>query len=222
MYYGCDTNSGCFPCGYSDFYLGNLGYGTTASGQFNNAAAQTVIANSGQVFGYWTVWGPSADPVYKNNPSAYTTSDALRWGTTQANSAVKAWNNKTSVGNPVLFGDVEKNDYWVSNVNLNRSVFKGFAQKVNSSLVAGAYASPSNWSSIMGSTSYSVSPASYTWIADWSEACNACPTAMTTTEFGGISPTFWQYNGCTSSCPTDCGSGGSPCSYDLDAAAYLP
>ncbi|MFX4303377.1 hypothetical protein ACOJUR_14135 [Alicyclobacillus tolerans] len=212
-YYGVDTNTSTSPCGVS-FYIGQIGYGTTSSMEnFNTSAADSV--GTSRTWSYWYVNGPQNDPNYS---AEYSDSDAANWGQLQAQEYTNAWVNNTYVGGVTLFADIEQgnNDEggWLldgtsNSYRLNYYVYLGFIEycKSFSGTSVGVYSSPGEWSSIMGDAA--ALPADIEWIADWSVACDACPTTITTTSFGAISPTIWQFSG-------------SNCGYDRDFATMLP
>lgn len=210
MYYGCDTNSNSFPCSGSGlFYIGRMGGGTTSGGGgWNQNAADT--AGSAHTYGYWDIEGLGTSTV-----NATTLSDAYTWGKQQAQAAKSAWDANSSVGGSTIFGDVESGNTGIGvSSTLDQQVYLGFMDELNNLLsVSGVYSSPGEWDKIMGS-SFSASPATCVYSADWTEPCGSCPTSITGAGFGGYTPTIWQYNGNTG--------GGSPCAADLDCAGSLP
>jgi hypothetical protein len=209
MYYGCDSNSNDFPCS-ADFYIGRIGYGTTADDSvFNYQAAAKVGCT--RTWSYWFLQGPSAAPP---GTTAYD------WGKAQADAAIAAWGGNASVCGHTVYGDVEgPGQYGWSYLEFqnNSQVWQGFYDELSGSsalLNPGLYSSAFQWTHIMDT--YQVAATTPVWSADQTNSvgCENCPTEFPALPpIGGVSPTIWQYNSTSAQ-------GGCPS--DLDLASELP
>ena len=224
LFYGCDTNSNCFPCS-TDFYIGEIGFGTTPMlNNFN--AASAALVGCGRTYGYWFLYGP-------DTAGATTNDAAYLWGRQQADAASQAWIDTVAVCRVTVSGDVEftsptEHNGWNStNTALNQNVWTGFYNqlvssttvdgKPKSSLNPGLYSLQSMWTSIMGG-SFGIPPGTPVWSADMQQGCSSCdnsspncPSSFPSLPLiGGIAPSIWQYNQ------------QPPCAADLNVASSLP
>ena len=218
LYYGIDGSGSASsgPCAL-EFYIGELGVGTTiGGGPCNGACFNTDAANavgSGNTFGYWFVYGPTKDPSYNG-----TTTEANHWGHEQGRQAVQAWYDNPHVARYTIFADIEgaPNEYgWSTDQSLNVAVWEGFYEEVNGAnnglMKAGVYSAPDAWATLTGS--HQLNGSVPEWSSESDIGCSAaCPTPTTfdAQGFGGEFPVIWQY-------AINCGSYG-----DLDAASSLP
>lgn len=208
MYYGCDSASNSFPCG-ANFYIGQIGYGTTQSYTYFNTAAANAVG-AANTYGYWFVYGPDA-------VDATTDAAAYSWGQQQADAAYAArLNAPAPIGRVTVFADVEGgpgSNGWSSNVALNRKVWEGFFNQLAAHVLsAGLYSTSYQWTQTMGS-GYGIPAGTSVWSADSQNTpgCDSCPSSFPELpSIGGVSPVIWQYNGTPG------------CSADLNAANSLP
>ncbi|MCI0184783.1 hypothetical protein [Sulfoacidibacillus ferrooxidans] len=220
MYYGSDSNTGEAFYNSStaraplDFYIGELGFGTSSNqsacggeAAFNTQAAETVAqkGNPVPVWGYWFLMGPKADPNYNG-----TTTQAYDWGVAQGKAAAKSWESNLNVYGYTIFADVETyvpsgctaptNMGWLTaqtstDYSLNQEVWKGYCvgvSAVSTEFIAGVYCSPGNWSTLMNNMSLTNVPI---WTSESDIVSNSCPTSMSGAEgFGGGVLYFWQFS----------------------------
>lgn len=220
MFYGSDSNTvvGCVnSLGNNvglDFYIGELGFGTTGNespcgggAAFNTQAAQTVAAkgNPVPVWGYWFLMGPKADPNYQG-----TTTQAYNWGISQGKAAAQAWEGNLNVFGYTIFADVETyvpsgcsapaNMGWLTgqtstDYSLNQEVWKGYRaglSAISTQFIPGVYSSPYLWSTLMNNFSLSGGPV---WTSESDLTSDACPTSMSGAQsFGGGTLYFWQFS----------------------------
>lgn len=197
-YYGIDTNSSTFPCAGdgSNFYIGNIGSGTTASmTDFNTTAADAV--GTGLTFSYWTILGPNSAPP-GTGPSD--------WGVDQANAFLSAWDTNTYSDGSTFFGDVETGDGFGTNTTDNKAVLHGFLYTLYTTddVVAGLYISTDNYTTYFGA--YNPGIPFVFWLAGTPCTATTCAAAATyfndnllSTAVGGYKAMIWQYvtPGCT-------------------------
>jgi hypothetical protein len=225
-YYGIDGNTS-FCCSMpKEFYIGQMGYGTTNStAVFNVASAQAV--GTGRTYGYWSLQGTQYKPA---NRTAY------QWGQDQGNAAARAWDG----GHPysyliygtTIFADIEAGLGWSTTTKTdNREIVRGFLNAVATyvpccgySLNPGVYTRPSAYQSYFYSgdgwkfpravpiwlwcssgCQYAITcaPCDNSCGTTLSEVCNAFPTYQAYV-IGGYKVVIWQYwiqgAGCSPAC----------------------
>lgn len=194
-YGGCDSGTYSFVCD-PNFYIGQLGYGTTillASNQWGNTDTtgwnheSAIVVGPPNAYRFWLLWGTAAP----TKPSSQT---PYQWGQTQAQQCVTAWTQNNYVGRYTVWADIEEPEYWVSDTGANGQVLSGFAAYMTSQLAApGVYSAPAAWSDIMGGQTV----ASLGGVQIWSyepQVGAKCPSSWQAQGFGGMSPNIWQFN----------------------------
>lgn len=226
-YYGCDSNtSSNVSCG-TNFYIGKMGYGDTAYSNggegcttcngWNQSGAN--LAGPANTYGYWYLQGMDASAASGLTPT--------EWGSKQGQKTISAYDSNNDVQMHVIWGDVETNDAYWTTTSDNIDVIKAWCAEIaNAGYSPGIYSSPCLWDEITGSANVSDVGGMYEWVA-WpnetantpycsssqtANSCIACPANMTSTSFGGMAPSIWQY----------VVGGQNGCSTDLDFAINLP
>jgi hypothetical protein len=175
-----------------------LAWSQTNANQANANYAKHVGVGTGV---YWYMGGPGVDPHYNGG-----TTEAYRWGETQADWALNAIKGKT-VPYQVMWADIEtpeiapaRDNGWNSvytspcsgvvkqayvPASVDRSEFNGFAAYItsHSKFKVGVYSSAPVWTSIFANSTYAKIPNTYEW------------TYLPATKSVSQSPTNWCLKG---------------------------
>ena len=184
-----------------DFYLGKLGYGSTA--QFDSSTGSGIYfssaraENASNIYGYWFLSGIQMAPIGTS---------ASDWGVQQAKLALATYETMKSVYGskvrPVIFIDVESaltgmDDYDYANNQTVYTAFVNYLNQYGQGVKPGTYSSPWNWELTMGNFSPST-PGAY-WVAYYP---SDIPSDLTTSNpdwlnFPGTNEKaeIWQYAG---------------------------
>ncbi len=161
-YWGTDTNkiwSNALPANREpqNFYIGQAGGPVIAQSDAQFIAAATA-AGYYNTYIYWTL----TDKV-----SGVCASDPYKQGQNQADAIIYEYlygRLESYIGGRVMFADIEQPNYWCG-TSANQQVINGFLDRVKSrGYTPGIYTSSSQWSTIMGSASWTPSQKFVFWI----------------------------------------------------------
>ena len=172
-YFGSDSGTG--TAAYkSDFYIGQLGYGThqhfdgSTGGDDKNGSYfnGNGAAASSAVYGYWLLSGMSSAPSGVS---------AAVWGQQQAQLAYKAYtdlqNYYGAKVKAVIFIDIEACSGGLDTQDYanNQAIYAAFVSWLNNntSVAPGTYSSPHEWNSLTMGSNYSPLSSGYYWLADY-------------------------------------------------------